>query len=94
MTAASCRPTALEIRAPAVPGKPAFSAAYNADEALFCASAFKAFVLAKFLQDIDAKPAALNRELARELPLDERVWSPGSPVLNLPTSRARCRSGR
>ncbi len=75
---------ALEIRAPAVPGKPAFSAAYNADEALFCASAFKAFVLAKFLQDIDAEPAALNRELARELPLDERVWSPGSPVLNPP----------
>jgi beta-lactamase class A len=41
-------------------------------------------VLAKFLQDIDAEPAELNQRLAQELPLDERVWSPGAPVFNPP----------
>ncbi len=76
---------ALEIWAPAVSGKPSFRAAYNADKALFCGSSFKAFVLAKFLQDIDAEQAKLNQQLAQELPLDKRVWSPGAPVFNPPS---------
>jgi beta-lactamase class A len=75
---------AVEIWAPAAGDKPAFRAAYDADKALFCGSAFKAFVLAKFLQDIDAEPAELNQRLAQELPLDKRVWSPSAPVFNPP----------
>jgi beta-lactamase class A len=75
---------ALEIWAPAAPGKPAFRAAHDAGKALFCGSSFKAFVLAKYLRDIDAEPAELNRQLARELPLDQRVFSPGAPVFNPP----------
>ena len=54
-----------------------FEAASNADAALFCGSAFKAFVLAEFLRMVDAGEATLT-EL---LPVDASVWSVSSPVL-------------
>jgi beta-lactamase class A len=75
---------ALEIWAPATSEKPPFKAIYNADKALFCASSFKAFVLAKFLQDIDAERTELNKRLVQEITLDKDVWSPGAPVFNPP----------
>jgi beta-lactamase class A len=75
---------ALEIWAPATREKPPFRAVYNADKALFCGSSFKAFVLAKFLQDIDAERAELNQRLVQEITLDKEVWSPGAPIFNPP----------
>jgi beta-lactamase class A len=80
---------AVEIWAPAEGDKPAFRAAHDAGKALFCGSAFKAFVLAKFLQDIDAEQAELSQRLAQELPLDERVWAPGAPVFNPPKLKGK-----
>jgi beta-lactamase class A len=75
---------ALEVWAPATSGKPAFRASHNADKPLFCASSFKAFVLAKFLQDIDGEQAELNQRLVQEIALDKGVWAPGAPVFNPP----------
>jgi beta-lactamase class A len=75
---------ALEVWAPAASGKPAFRASHNADKPLFCASSFKAFVLAKFLQDIDGEQAELSKRLVQEIALDKDVWSPGAPVFNPP----------
>jgi beta-lactamase class A len=85
---------ALEVWAPAVPGKPSFRATHNAGTPLFCGSAFKAFVLAKYLQHIDGDTGALAQALAQELAVDSRVWTPGSPVFNPPglTGKAQARA--
>jgi beta-lactamase class A len=54
-----------------------FVVEHNPDSALFCGSAFKAFVLAEFLRMVDNGEAALD-EL---LPVDSSIWSLSSEVL-------------
>lgn len=67
----------LKIWAPAMRGEREFVAAIEPDKVLFCASSFKAFVLAEFLRQMEAGDTSLG-EL---LPVDESVWSLGAPVL-------------
>ena len=67
----------LKIWSPGRVGARDFLATVNPDTALFCASSFKAFALAEFLRRLEAGDTALD-EL---LPVDERVWSLGAPVL-------------
>jgi beta-lactamase class A len=45
--------TALVISVPAVDHAPAWSVSLNRDQLLFCASAFKAFVLAEYLRQTE-----------------------------------------
>jgi beta-lactamase class A len=67
---------ALYIVSPAVRG-PDLEVSLNADTALFCGSAFKAFVLGEYMHRIDAGKASLDELLT----LDSDVWSISSPVL-------------
>jgi hypothetical protein len=75
---------ALKIWAPPDAGRPAWSAASDADRQLVIASAFKAFVLAEYLRQAEAtlNPAALTplavqlvEQLQKELVLDEAVFA-------------------
>lgn len=84
---------ALRIWAPPDAGRPAWSAEHNPDDQLFIASAFKGFVLAECLrleeESLDPKdsiPLAdqLAARLGQPLPLDETVFSLGSPVFDPP----------
>lgn len=68
---------ALKIWAPGGDGGREFLATINPDTALFCASSFKAFVLAEFLRQMEAGQTSLT-EL---LPVDDSVWSLGAPIL-------------
>jgi beta-lactamase class A len=68
---------ALLILAPAAGAASELRVTLNADSALFCASAFKGFVLAEFLRMVDAGEATLT-EL---LPVNDSIWSLGSAVL-------------
>jgi beta-lactamase class A len=54
-----------------------FQVSLNPDAQLFCASAFKGFVLAKYLQMVDQGEANPGEPLE----VDTDIWSPGSPVL-------------
>ncbi len=83
---------ALKFWAPAT-GSAEWLATLNPDTALFCASSFKGFVLAEFLRQVedslnpsDKVPLAqqLSAQLAKELVLDETVYSSGAPVFNPP----------
>jgi beta-lactamase class A len=84
---------ALKIWAPPDAGRPAWSAASDADRQLVIASAFKAFVLAEYLRQAEAMldPTAptplavqLIEQLQEELVLDEAVFTLGSPIFNPP----------
>ena len=67
---------ALYIVSPADRGRD-FEVSLNPDTALFCGSAFKAFVLAEYMRRIEAGGTNLNELLT----LDSSVWSYSSPVL-------------
>jgi beta-lactamase class A len=67
---------ALCIVSPAVRGSD-FEVSLNPDTALFCGSAFKAFVLAEYMRRIDAGNASVQELLT----LDSNVWSLSAPVL-------------
>lgn len=83
----------IKLWAPAMAGGPEWSVAQNADEQMFIASAFKAFVLAATLRQVedaidpasgtppDAQFAAGLQQL---LPLNASVFTPGSTVFNPP----------
>jgi beta-lactamase class A len=84
---------ALKIWAPPDAGRPAWSAAFDADRELVIASAFKAFVLAEYLRQAEetldptaAAPLAVQlvEQLQEELVLDEAVFTLGSPIFNPP----------
>jgi len=84
---------ALKVWAPPDAGRPAWSAAVDADRQLVIASAFKAFVLAEYLRQAEATldPAAptplavqLLEQMQEELVLDEGVFTLGSPIFNPP----------
>lgn len=68
---------ALKIVSTGSGRKPGFQVTLNPNDGLFCASAFKVFVLAEFLRMVEAGEASLT-EL---LPVDDRVWTLGAPVL-------------
>lgn len=61
---------------------------YHAEEALFCGSCFKTFVLATYLRDVEA---GLLDEL-EQLPLDDGVRSLVSPVFENLTGTTQARS--
>jgi beta-lactamase class A len=69
--------TALKISAPAVDHAPAWSVSLDPEQLLFCASAFKGFVLAEYLRQTETGTAPLDERL----PVDETVWSLSAPVL-------------
>ena len=84
---------ALKIWAPPDAGRPAWSAASDADRELVIASAFKAFVLAEYLRQAEetldptaAAPLAVQlvEQMQEELVLDESVFTLGSPIFNPP----------
>lgn len=66
----------LLIQSPNAEGND-FSVAIEPERALFCASSFKAFVLAEFLRQLEAGRTSLGELLT----VDDRVWSLGAPVL-------------
>jgi beta-lactamase class A len=83
----------LKLWAPPDGGRPEWTAELNPTTQLFIASAFKAFVLAEYLCSAeealdptatDPIAAQLNTQLAKELELDESVFSPSSSVFNPP----------
>jgi beta-lactamase class A len=83
----------LKFWAPAATGLPEWSATLNPSSQLFVASAFKAYVLAAYLRQVEAAldPAGavpigqqLEAHLAEEWPLDESVFSLDSVVFNPP----------
>src|SRR4029453_6506011 len=74
----------LKLWAPPDAGRPAWSAESNPDQQFFIASAFKGFVLAEYLRQAEGAldphsktplAAQLDALLARELTLDESVYS-------------------
>lgn len=67
----------LKIWMPGGDGRREFLATIEPDTPLFCASSFKGFVLAEYLRRTESGDTSLG-EL---LPVDERVWSFGAPVL-------------
>jgi beta-lactamase class A len=84
---------ALAFWAPPDAGRPAWSARSQADRQLVIASAFKGFVLAEFLRQAEdgLDPTAptplfaqLEERLQEQLPLDDSVFTLGSPILNPP----------
>jgi beta-lactamase class A len=84
---------ALAFWAPPDAGRPAWSARSQADRQLVIASAFKVFVLAEYLRQaedgLDATSstplaAQLGERMQEQLPLDESVYTLGSPILNPP----------
>jgi beta-lactamase class A len=84
---------ALKVWAPPDAGRPAWSAAFDADRELVIASAFKAFVLAEYLRHAEetldptaGAPLAVQlvEQLQEELVLDEAVFTLGSPIFNPP----------
>lgn len=77
----------LKILAPASDDARGFEVAIRPQDALFVASAFKGFVLAEYLRQVEAGEATLDEQLD----LDESVWSLSSPGAQ--SARAR-RQGR
>ncbi len=83
----------LKLWAPENAGRPAWSVEHNPDEKLFIASAFKSFVLAAALRQIEeavdpssSSPpqAQMAAGLQQMLPLNESVFSLDSSVFNPP----------
>jgi beta-lactamase class A len=70
----------LKILAPTSDHAREFEVSIRPQNALFVASAFKGFVLAEYLRQVEAGEATLDEQLD----LDESVWSPSSPVFNPP----------
>jgi beta-lactamase class A len=84
---------ALEFWAPPDAGRPEWSASSQPDRPMVIASAFKPFVLAEYLRQVEATldptadaslAAQIGRHLQEALDLDERVWTLGSPITNPP----------
>lgn len=73
----------FKIQVPAQLDKPGFSIEMQADKRLFAASAIKTFALGEALRQADS-PDIISALEAQELPLDESIWSPGSPIFNPP----------
>jgi beta-lactamase class A len=74
---------AVKIWAPAKNRGQEFVASLNPQRRMFCASAFKGFVLCEALRQIDT-PDVSGTLGTTELELDSNVWSLGSTVFNPP----------
>jgi beta-lactamase class A len=83
----------IKLWAPPDAGRPAWSATLQPDRELVIASAFKAFVVAEYLRQAEetldptaAAPLAVQlvEQMQEELPLDESVFTLGSPIFNPP----------
>jgi beta-lactamase class A len=83
----------LKVWAPATDTAPEWTAALDPGRVLFVASAFKAYVLAAFLREVeealdpagpDPLAAQFAARLSEEWDLDERVFALGSRVFNPP----------
>ncbi len=84
---------ALRFWAPPDAGRAAWSASHQADRQLVIVSAFKGFVLAEYLRQAEdgldptaSTPLAaqLQERMEEPLPLDESVFTLGSPIFNPP----------
>jgi beta-lactamase class A len=84
---------ALRFWAPPDAGRAAWSASHQADRQLVIASAFKGFILAEYLRQAEdgldptaSTPLAaqLQERMQEQLPLDESVFTLGSPIFNPP----------
>jgi beta-lactamase class A len=73
----------MRILVPPQRGRRGFTAQINAGRMLFAASSIKTFALGEALRQVDAPDVTEVLE-AKELTLDERVWSLGSPIFNPP----------
>jgi beta-lactamase class A len=71
---------ALKLSSPGGHGTPEWSATLNSTLPLFCASAFKAYVLTEFLRQVETGAISLTEQLA----LSDAVFSPDAPSLNPP----------
>jgi beta-lactamase class A len=80
----------LKILAPASDDAREFEVAIRPQNALFVASAFKGFVLAEHLRQVEAGEATLDEQLD----LDESVWSWARRCSIRPSSPARSRRSR
>lgn len=74
---------AIKFWAPGKDRQREFLAALNPQLRLFCGSSFKAFVLCEIMRQLDA-PDVGSRLAAKQLALNESVWSLSSPVFNPP----------
>jgi len=74
----------VDVDAPENPWR----ATYKPDAALFCGSCFKTFVLAAYLQDVEAGRADENEQLA----IDDAVRSPVAPVFENLTGTTAARN--
>lgn len=73
----------MRILAPPRKGRHGISVQINADRMLFAASGIKTFALGESLRQLDS-PHIVEALEAKELVLDESVWSLGSPIFNPP----------
>ena len=73
----------LSIRVPGFGGAGDFVVEFDPARRLFAASAIKTFALCEVLRQYDS-PDVAERLAERELALDHRVWSLGSPIFNPP----------
>jgi len=73
----------LKIWAPATPGTEEIQVLIHPSQRVFVASAFKSYVLAARLKELDA-PNIVSLLKSNELTLDESVWSLGSDIFNPP----------
>jgi len=73
----------FKIHAPGSKRNDALTVEANADRMLFAASSIKTFALCEALRQADS-PDIVGLLEAKELPLDARVWSLGSPIFNPP----------
>jgi beta-lactamase class A len=55
----------------------------NSNQRMFVASTLKSVILCERLRQLDS-PTVESRLSEHELPLDERIWSPGSEIFNPP----------
>lgn len=84
---------ALDFWAPPDAGRPEWTASFQEDRPMVIASAFKPFVLAEYLRQVEDSldpnsdvpiSAQIGKTLQEPLDLDERVWTIGSPITNPP----------
>jgi beta-lactamase class A len=73
----------VKIVAPPHAGRPGLLIEHNASAQLFIGSAFKTYVLCEALRQADS-PAVVDTITARQLALNESVWSPDSASFNPP----------
>jgi beta-lactamase class A len=75
--------TAFKVWAPSAGDGPDFSVQLHENRKMFTASTNKSYILCERLRQLDS-PAVTAQLETHELPLNQDVYSPGSPVFNPP----------